>query len=467
MFDADVYAERRNKLQQDVGDGLILLLGNEESSINFKDNWYHFRQDSSFLYFFGIDLPGLVAIIDVDNDQTTIFGNDLTMDDIVWTGPQPTISELAARCDVARTADLAQLQQEINSAKSRHQNIHFLPAYRPENQMKLKQWLSLSSSAIAEGTSVKLIKAIVAQRSYKSDLEIQEINKAVNITSAMHLTALKTARAGEKEMEVVAAVQQKAISMGGQLSFPAIVTKDGQILHNHYHGNLLSEGDLLLVDCGAETGNHYAGDMTRTFPISGQFTSRQKELYQVVIDAHEQAIAALKPGVMFKEVHLLACRTLVAGLKEIGLMHGDVDEAVNAGAHTMFFQCGLGHMMGLDVHDMEDLGEQYVGYTEDLKKSTEFGLKSLRLGKILEPRHVLTVEPGIYIIPELIDRWQAEKKYDAFINYQKLNDFRSFGGIRVEEDFVITDTGSKLLGQPVAKSVADIENIRTEITATV
>ncbi len=467
MFNASVYAERRKKLQLAVGKGLILLLGNDESSINFKDNWYHFRQDSSFLYFFGIDQPGLAAIIDIDNDKTTVYGNDLTMDDIVWTGPQPTIATLANKCAVENTAALSQIQTVLHGAKTKGQTIHFLPAYRPENKIKLRNWLSASDEEVELGVSVSLIKSIVSQRSYKSDLEIQEIDKAANITAEMHITAMKTALPGKKEMEVVGAIQEKAIALGGQLSFPAIVTKDGQILHNHYHGNLLKEGDLLLVDCGAETDLHYAGDMTRTFPVSSNFSTRQKELYQIVIDAHEKAIAALKPGIKFKDIHLLACKTIVDGLKAVGLMRGDTEEAVDAGAHTMFFQCGLGHMMGIDVHDMEDLGEKYVGYTEDLKKSTAFGLKSLRLGKTLESRFVITVEPGIYIIPELIDQWKASNKHEAFIDYGTLDTFRDFGGIRVEEDFVITDTGAQLLGKPVPKTIDAIEKIRHEINESI
>lgn len=460
MFDAAVYLERRNKLQKDVSNGVIFLLGNEESSMNFKDNWYHFRQDSCFLYFFGINLPGLAATIDIDNNVTTVYGNDLTMDDIVWTGPQPTVAELASKCGVDQTGNLNELANALEKITNTGRQIHFLPPYRPENVLKLKTWLRLTYDQVKNGKSVVLIKAIVSQRCYKSDDEIAEINKAVDITAEMHLTAMQNAVAGKKEMEIVAAVHESAIAAGGQLAFPVILTKDGQILHNHYHGNVLKDGDLLLVDCGAETGNHYAGDMTRTFPVSTQFSDRQKDLYQVVIDAHEKAISELKPGVLFKDVHLLACKTLVDGLKNIGLMTGDIEEAVAAGAHTMFFQCGLGHMMGIDVHDMEDLGEQYVGYNDDIKKSSEFGLKSLRLGRKLESGFVITVEPGIYIIPELIDQWQSQNKHREFINYKLLDTYRDFGGIRVEEDFVITDNGSQLLGKPVPKTVSDVENIR-------
>ena len=460
MFDAPIYAQRREKLKKDLGSGLALFLGNEESSINFKDNWYHFRQDSSFLYFFGVSLPGLAAVVNIDDDQATIYGDDLSIEDIIWTGPQPTIATLANRCGVGNTGTIKDLILLLNKASQKGQKIHYLPQYRPENSLKLSDWLGIGQHEVVKGHSVPLIKAIVSQRSYKSELEVAEINKAVDITADMHLMAMSLASEGKKEVEIVGALHDVAVGSGGQLSFPVILTKNGQILHNHYHGNMLQSGDMVLVDCGAETAMGYAGDMTRTFPVNDHFTTRQKELYQIVVDAHQAAVKVLVPGIPFKDVHLIACKALAEGLKGLGLMNGDMDEAVAAGAHTMFFQCGLGHMMGLDVHDMEDLGEQYVGYTDTMKKSTEFGLKSLRLGRTLEPGFVLTVEPGIYIIPELIDLWKSTGKNAEFINYQKLESYRDFGGIRVEEDFVIVGDGARLLGKPVPKTVDEVEKAR-------
>jgi len=456
MFKADTYKERRAKLREKIGSGSILIVGNDESSMNFKDNWYHFRQDSTFLYFFGINLPGLAAVINCDTGDETIFGDELTIDHIVWTGSQPTIAELAEQCGVSKTQPLAKVPSSFEG------QVHYLPPYRSHNQYKLSEWLDKPMNDVAPGASVHLIKAIVSLRSYKSAEEIAEIEKAVNITSEMHLGAMQFTKPGSVETEVVAKIHQIAISRGGNLSFPPIFTKNGQILHNHYYGNVLQEGDLVLCDTGAETGAGYAGDMTRTFPAGDKFTQRQRELYQVTLNAHEAAIAALKPGIRYKDVHLLASKTLVEGLSEIGLMKGDADEAVAAGAHTMFFQCGLGHMMGMDVHDMEDYGEQYVGYTDSLKKATEFGLKSLRLGRELEKDFVLTVEPGIYIIPQLIDMWKAENKHADFINYEMLDTYRDFGGIRIEEDFVITESGSRLLGKPVPKTIEDVERVRAE-----
>jgi len=454
MFAAQTYIERRKKLKDRVGSGIIVLLGNEESSINFKDNWYHFRQDSSFLYFFGINLPGLAATINCDTEEEIIFGDELSIDHIVWTGPQPTIAALAEKCGVHSTLPTRKIGESLNSL------IHYLPPYRTTNQLKLSEWLGSPMDMIVDGASVELIQAIVSLRSYKTAEEIVEIEKAVNITADMHLGAMQYTREGMIEAEVVGKIQEIATSGGGHLSFPVIFSKDGQILHNHYHGNRLKDGDMVLCDTGAETVMGYAGDMTRTFPVAKQFTERQRELYQVTLNAHEAAIAALRPGIKYKDVHLLAAKTLVEGLTEVGLMQGNADDAVANGAHTMFFQCGLGHMMGLDVHDMEDLGERYVGYAEP--KSTEFGLKSLRLGKELEKDFVITVEPGIYIIPELIDMWKAENKHTDFINYDLLETYKDFGGIRIEEDFVITESGSRLLGKPVAKTIEAVERVRAE-----
>ena len=456
MFAPHTYIERRKKLKEKVGTGIILLLGNEESSINFKDNWYHYRQDSTFLYYFGITHPSLTGIINCDSGEEIIFGDELTIDHIVWSGSQPTIAQLASKCGVNKTLPTSKIASSLKGL------VHYLPPYRTKNQWKLSEWLGSPMNFISKGASIELIKAIVSMRSYKTAEELTEIEKAVNITADMHLGAMRYAKKGMLEAEIVGKIQQIAISGGGNLSFPVILSKDGQILHNHYHGNVLQEGDMILCDTGAETTMGYAGDMTRTFPVGHEFTQRQKELYQIVLDTHEAAIAALTPGIQYKDVHLLAGKTLVNGLIEVGLMKGNAEEAVSAGAHTMFFQCGLGHMMGLDVHDMEDLGEQYVGYNDSLNKSTIFGLKSLRLGKKLEKDFVITVEPGIYIIPELIDMWKAENKHAEFINYDLLETYKNFGGIRIEEDFVITESGSRLLGKPVAKTINDVEQVRAE-----
>ena len=428
--------------------------------MNYKDNLYPFRQDSSFLYFFGLDKPGLGGMFDIDNDLEIIYGRDLTMDEIVWTGPQPSIAEQAAHAGITETRPLTALTHDITSARAAGRTLHFLPPYRPENMVKLSGWLGMAPGSVKEHASIALIKAIVAQRSIKSAEEIVQIEEAVNTTAAMHLAAMKGARAGMTEAQLAGGLQGIAIGAGGNLAFPTILTVNGQVLHNHYGPTVMTEGRLAICDSGAENALHYAGDMTRTFPIGKKFTTLQREMYDIVLGAQEAAIAALRPGVLFRDVHALAAEKLMEGLKAVGVAKGDPKEAVAAGAHTMVFQCGLGHMMGLDVHDMEDLGEEYVGYTETLKKSKEFGWKSLRLARALEPGFVVTIEPGLYFIPELMDQYKAEKKYPDFFNYDKLEAFRSFGGIRIEDDLLVTAEGSRILGKPLVKKAVEVEELR-------
>jgi Xaa-Pro aminopeptidase len=460
MFTKKTYQKRRDLLKSTVKSGVLLFLGNDECGMNYADNTYHYRQDSTFLYFFGSDYAGLNAIIDVDEDHEIIFGDELSIDHIVWMGTQPTIKEKSEAVGIYETAPSGQLQDYLSKAGSQGRKIHYLPPYRPEHQVKLLNWLNITPDQANQNSSSEFVQAVVNQRNYKSEEEIIQIEEAVNITADMHLTAMRMAKPGMKESEIAAAVQEVAIRAGGQLSFPTIATINGQTLHNHYHGNTIKSGDMVLIDCGAENGMHYAGDMSSTFPVDKTFTQRQREIYQIALNAHEAAIAELKPGVRFKDVHLKACKTIAEGMKQMGFMKGDMDEAVQQGAHALFFQCGLGHMMGLDVHDMENLGEVYVGYNGEAK-STQFGLKSLRLGRELEPGFVLTIEPGIYFIPELIDMWKAEKRFADFINYDKVEQYKDFGGLRNEEDFLITKDGARLLGKPIPKTIEDVESQRS------
>lgn len=460
LFERSVYLQRRQQLRSKLPNGIVLLLGNEDSSMNYKDNCYPFRQDSTFLYYVGIDQPGMAVLFDLDENKEILFGENASIDDIIWTGPQPLVQELAESVGIAASANAATLASLLAAARKVQRPIHILPPYRPENKIKLAAWLGCSIEQLQEFVSEPLLRVVIAQREIKEDREIQEMDKACSISADMHMAAIQSARPGMKEYELAAQVEAIALANYGRLSYPTILTINGQTLHNHYHGNTIREGDMVLVDAGAETTLHYAGDLTRTFPVSSQFTTRQRELYNVVLNALEHAIALLRPGIQYKEVHTQACIKLVEGLTAVGLMKGDAPEAVAAGAHTMFFQCGLGHMIGLDVHDMEDLGEPLVGYDNQLKKSREFGWKSLRLGKTLKTGFTLTVEPGIYIIPELIDRWKAEQKHAAFLNYDLLNDYRTFGGIRIEDNFVITASGSKKLGKPLPKKPEEIEALR-------
>lgn len=459
MFKRQTYIDRRTVLKTNLDSGILLFPGNSESPMNYPDNCYRFRQDSTFLYYFGIDHPDLVGVIDIDQNKEILFGNDYTIDDVVWMGVQPTLSERAGDCGIHETFPLDDAITYLAKAVKSGRKIHYLPPYRNGNILKLHQWLGKPVDAIRRDYSLDLVKAVINQRNYKTGEEVAEIEKAVNITVDMHLTAMKMARPGMKESEIAAAVQQVAQAAGGDISFPIIATIHGETLHNHYHGNTLKSGDLFLLDAGAETTNHYAGDMSSTFPVDKTFTPLQKDIYEVALAAHEAAIAKLKPGTTNKEVHLTACRTIADGMKALGFMKGDMESAVEAGAHALFFPCGTGHMMGLDVHDMEDLGEQWVGWNGE-PKSTQFGLKSLRLGRTLEPGFVLTIEPGIYFIPDLIRIWKENNKFADFICWDKVEQYQDFGGCRNEEDFLITQDGARLLGKPLPKTIHDVEAIR-------
>jgi Xaa-Pro aminopeptidase len=456
MFPRDIYIRRREILKKSVKSGLLLFLGNEESPMNYPANQYTFRQDSSFLYYWGIDAPGLAAILDIDSGTETLFGDDPTVADIVWTGPQPLLRDKAESVGVSQALPMAQLKDSLAQAVGTGRCVHYLPPYRAENILKIERLLGMHPSFAKTYASVDFTKAVVAQRSIKAAEEIVEIEEAINITCEMQTYAMKATRAGMVEREVAGAMHGIALARGGDLAFPIIFSIHGETLHNHYHGNVMQNGNIVVNDCGAESKLRYAGDLTRTFPVSGKFTDRQKDLYRIVLDAQQKALAAIRPGVAHRDIHLLAARTLASGLKQLGLMKGDVDEAVAQGAHAMFFQCGLGHMMGLDVHDMEDLGEQHVGY-QGVQRSQQFGLCYLRLAKPLLAGFVITSEPGIYIIPELIDQWKAEHKNEQFINYDLLERYRDFGGIRIEDDVLVTETGCRMLGKPVPKTVADVE----------
>jgi Xaa-Pro aminopeptidase len=459
MFPVEIDIDRRGRLKEQIQSGLILFLGNEESPMNYPDNQYPFRQDSSFLYFFGLDCPSLAAIIDVDRDKEVIFGDDLMVDDIIWTGPQPVLSERSEAAGVGETAGLDKLQSTLEQAVQQGRDIHFLPQYRARNTLKIAKMLDIPPLRIQEYVSETLIRAVVAQRSIKSKQEISEIESALDISYEMQTAAMKMSKPGLYERQIAGAMEGIALSLGGRLSFPTIFSIHGETLHNHSHGNLMKAGDIAVNDSGAETSLGYASDITRTIPISGKFTQRQKEIYSIVLDALEQAIGAVKPGAEFRNVHRLACTALASGLKCLGLMRGDIDEAVNAGAHTLFFQCGLGHMLGLDVHDMEGLGEDYVGYTETIRRNPGFGWRSLRLGRELEAGFVITVEPGIYFIPELINRWKAENKNSQYINYDMVTKFEDFGGVRIEDDVLVTENGYRVLGKKIPKTLAEVEEM--------
>ncbi len=459
MFSAEVYADRRKRLRAAMSSGLILLPGNQEASMNYPANTYHFRQDSNFLYYFGLDHPDLAAVIDIDENKDIIFGNDVTMDDIIWMGPQPSMKERAQLVGVENTQAFNDVIDYLAKAISNGRKVHILPQYRAMTILQLESILGVRHDEFQRFVSEELIKAVVAMRSIKDKYEIEEIEKAVDIAYDMHTTAMKLAKPGVIEREIAGAVEGISLAQGGPVSFPVILSMDGQTLHNHYHGNVLELNRMMVTDAGAETTMHYASDITRTVPVGGKFNQRQKEIYEIVLDTILTTTKAIKPGVYYKDIHLLAAKTIASGLINLGLMKGDADEIVNQGAHALFFPHGLGHMLGLDVHDMEGLGENFVGYDETVQRSSQFGLAFLRLARELKPGFVLTNEPGLYFIPALIDQWKSEGKFTDFINYEKVETYKDFGGIRIEDDILVTADGYKVLGKPIPKTVAEVEDI--------
>jgi Xaa-Pro aminopeptidase len=459
MFSKEVYTNRRKQLKDKIESGIILIPGNNESPMNYPDNTYHFRQDSTFLYFFGIDHPGLAGVIDVDKGDEFIFGDDVSIESIIWMGPQRSMSDRAAEVGITETLPFSKLSTFIEEAANAGRKIHFTPPYRGENIMLLSDLTGYHHNKVKSKSSEELIKACVDLRSLKEPWEIEEIEKHMKVAYDMHTTAMKMAQPGNTEQQVTGILEGVSMSGGGIVSFPIICSVHGETLHNHYHGNTLKEGDLLLVDAGSESPRHYATDHTRTSPVGGKFTQRQKEIYQIVVDANNISREATKPGVLYRDVHLVAAKVIASGLKDLGLMKGDVDEAVAAGAHALFFPHGLGHMMGLDVHDMEDYDQVYVGYDDEIRPSEQFGLAYLRLARRLQPGFVITNEPGIYFIPALIDKWRSEKHLEEFINYDKVETYKDFGGIRLVDDILVTETGCRILGERIPIDIDDVEKM--------
>lgn len=447
MFESSIYQKRRQALREKMSSGIILILGNNEAPANYPDNTYKFRQDSSFLYFFGHAHPGYAGIIDIDAGEEYFFGDDVTMDDIIWMGPQPSVKELAARVGVDKSFPFSQLRTMVGKAISQRRKIHFLPPYRYDNMLLLEELTGIRASMTRQHASVELIKAVVSLRSVKEACEIAEIDKACNIGYEMHTAAMRLCKPGVSEQYIAGVLDGIASSYGNMVSFATILTQNGQTLHNHDHSHILEAGRLMLTDAGAESTTNYCSDHTRTIPVGGKFTSRQRDVYSVVLACHDRALELARPGVTYQSVHLDVCKVLAQGLKDLGIMKGDVEEAVAAGAHALFMPHGLGHMMGIDVHDMEDLGQNYVGYDDEVRPSQQFGLASLRMGRRLEEGFVITDEPGCYFIPALIDKWRVEHLHTDFLNYDVIETFKDFGGIRLEDDILITPDGSRFTGE--------------------
>ena len=459
MFEEQIYKDRRSKLLENIDSGLLVFLGNDESPSNYLGNTYAFRQDSTFLYYVGLDVPGLAAIIDADSKSSTLYGTDFSIDDIVWMGPQPKVNQLAESSGINQSDSFENLHGKLSEAIKQGRKIRYLPQYINEHFFMMGSLLGIKPERVNDYASTKLIKEVIKQRSIKAKEEIDEIDKAVDIAYRMHTAAMKMIKPGMSERKIAGMIEGIACSMGAGLAFRPIISINGQTLHNHSHDNIIEEGSLLVNDSGAETESHYASDITRTIPASGSFTDKQKEIYQIVLNAQMRAIEAVSPGVSNRDLHLLSAKTIVEGLSTLGIMQGNPDEAVQKGAHALFFPHGLGHMMGLDVHDMEGLGEDFVGYDDKYSRSDQFGLAYLRFAKALAAGNVFTIEPGIYFIPELIDKWKGENKFPEFINYDRVDDYRSFGGIRIEDDILVTSDGYRILGKAIPKTIQEVEEL--------
>lgn len=459
MFSKETYMRRRAQLKSSVKEGVLLFLGNNEAPMNYPSNTYRYRQDSHFIYFFGLQIDHLAAVIDIDEDREILFGDDYTIDDIIWMGDQPSIASLAESCGVKQSMPFAALAEYLNKARQAGRPVHFLPPYRDDNKILLHQLLDIPFGQLKASASVEMIKGVVALRECKTAEEIEEMEKICNVGVDMHLSAMHGAKAGRLERELAGVAEGITLSGGAGVSFPVILSQNGETLHNHHHEQYLENGRMLLVDAGAEAMSGYSSDYTRTFPVSGKFTQKQREIYEIVLQANMETFQLARPGIPYFDVHMNAYTVIAKGLTALGLMKGNPVDAARAGAPALFMPHGLGHMLGLDVHDMEDLGENYVGYDGSIQRSPIFGHGSLRCGKTLKPGFIVTDEPGIYFIPKLIDIWEKEGRFAEYINYAKVREYIGFGGVRIEDDVLITETGCRCLGKPLPKQVDELEVI--------
>lgn len=457
MFPKSTYVERRDQLKKLVKSGIVLFPGNNHSPMNYPSNEYKFRQDSNFLYYFGLDSEHLCGLIDIDNDEEILIGDDRSIDDVIWMGPQTPLKELADEVGISLIEPSSSIANKLNSIKSDGRKIHYAPQYRHDLIIAVSEWLDIKPAEVNNNSSVDLIKSIVSQRTIKTDEEIEQIEHAIAISYEMNVLAMRYTRPGLIEREVFGALEGLALGMGKGISFPIIFSVRGETLHNHEHENIMKDGDLAILDSGVESELHYASDITRTIPVNGKFTDRQKEIYQIVLDSQMYAINEIKPGVSFRDIHKGTAKVIAEGLSKIGLMKGNVDDAVDNGAHALFFPHGLGHMMGLDVHDLEGMGENFVGYSNEIERSEQFGLAYLRFAKQMETGHVVTLEPGIYFIPQLLQKWKSEAKHTEFVNYDKAEEYIGFGGVRIEDDVLVTQDGHRVLGKPIPKTIEEVE----------
>lgn len=459
MFSKEIYVQRRETLRGKLKSGIVVMMGNTEIASNYPANGFAFRQDSSFLYFFGLNHADYCGVMDIDAATDCIYGDDYSLDSIIWMGNVPTVKEQATEVGVAATGTLNELASVVATAIKQGRRVHFLPPYRAETVLQLSKLLGLNPDSVKAHVSEELITAVVSMREIKEQVEIDEMIRACHIGYEMHNAAMRNCRVGGTEREIAGIIEGIAKQRGAGVSFHNIVSQHGETLHNHDHSGTLEDGRLLLVDAGAESVMNYCSDFTRTFPVNGKFNTEQRDIYEIVRTAYEKGISLVKPGTMFKEVHLAAAKVIAEGLIDLGFMKGNAEDAVANGAHAMFFPTGLGHQIGLDVHDMEGLGENYVGYNYEVSRSAQFGLGNLRMAKTLQAGHVVTVEPGIYFVPQLVETWAAQNINSNFINFDKVRGMFHFGGIRIEDCVLATKTGHQILcDKRIPFTINDIEN---------
>ena len=456
MFDATIYAARRSEAKRSVGKGCILLPGNDLLGMNYRANEYPFRQDGSFSYFSGLDTPGLCLWLDCESGEEVLCGPEPDLMHTIWSGPAPSLGELAERAGVARHGSAADVEELCRKAVGDGREVHHLPQYQGDGVLRLARFLGSAPGEIETGFSQRLIEAVVELRSMKDEAEVEEIRRAVSVSAAMYAELMASCRPGASEMELYGRLQGLILSRGSREAFPMILSRRGEVLHNHTHDQILRQGDLLLVDSGVCSPLGYASDITRTLPVGGAFTPRQRDIYEIVLHAQAVGIACMAPGIPFLDCHLAVARVMVEGLSALGLMRGNPDVAVAAGAHALFCPHGLGHMLGLDVHDMESLGEDNVGYDQEFRRSGQFGLSGLRMARRLRPGFVVTVEPGIYFIPDLIRLWREQGRHAQFIDYDALEPYLDFGGIRIEDDVLVTTEGAEILSSAIPKTAGDL-----------
>jgi Xaa-Pro aminopeptidase len=463
MFAKEVYIARRKALIEKMAltapegkRGIALFVGNVEAAAQYKDNPYKFRQDSSWLYYFGLDEPQMAAVIDLDSGDVTLYADDVEIGDIIWMGPQPSVASKADWVGIGKSASYGSLNVAVAKALATGRNIHFLPPSRYYNTMKLAALVGIPEELVGKVASIdedggrhaseELVKAVISMRLVKEACEIEQLDDAGALGQEMHTVARDSIKIGIIEQEIVGKMEACVLAKGWGVSFPTILTQHGETLHNHLHDKVVEPGKLMVIDAGAENNMHYASDFTRTYPTSGKFTQKQRDIYQIVCDCNELAFQLTKPGTAYRDVHIASARLMLERLKDLDIVRGDVEAMVTEGIAGLFQPHGLGHNMGMDVHDMEDLGENLVGYDPDQKRSKQLGLGSLRMARKLVPGNVITDEPGIYFIPALIEKWKAEKLDKGFVNYAKLETYYDFGGIRLEDDVLVTEDGARRTG---------------------